>query len=83
MGLWESDDALPRGDGLDEVTCTANGAHLPAKGTQPGWQAGNGPADRADGERAHLPHLLICLLKRERDQACKQDFVQAILGVGF
>ena len=37
VGLWESDDALTRGDGFDEVTCTTNGTHLPAKGTQPGW----------------------------------------------
>ena len=82
VGLWGSTSGLLSRNGFDQVACTADGAHLPAKGAQPGRETGNGPADRADGESAHLSHLLIRLVERQRVQARKQDLVEAIFGIG-
>ena len=83
VGLWGSDCNLLCRNSFDQVACTADGAHLPAKGAQPGRETGNGPADRADGERAHLSHLLIRLVERQRVQARKQDLVETIFGIGL
>jgi hypothetical protein len=49
---------------FDQVACTADGAHPPAKDAQPGRETGNGSAERADGERRHLSHLLVRLVER-------------------
>jgi hypothetical protein len=38
VGLWGSLWDLLCGDRFDQVACTADGAHLPAKGAQPGWE---------------------------------------------
>jgi hypothetical protein len=50
---------------FDQVACTADGAHPPAKDAQPGRETGNGSAERADGERWHLSHLLVRLIERQ------------------
>ncbi len=83
FGLWGSVWGLLCWDRFDQVACTADGTYLPAKGAQPGRETGNGSAYRANGERAHLSHLLIRLVERQREQAREQDLVEAILGIGL
>src|SRR6266566_6766818 len=70
------------GDGLDQVAGVTHGPHSQAKGAQPGGEAPNRPANRAQDDLPHLTQLPASFLDRERKESRQEGLIGAIIWVG-
>src|SRR6266567_3976675 len=71
------------GDGLDQIASVPHGPHPQAEGAQPGGEAPNRPANRAQDDLPHLTQLPASLIEREREQVCQQRLIGAVVRVGL